>query len=446
MTRILWWLVNGLSRALTPEERDAALGDLAEAGATAGQALGDVLGLVARRQAALWCGWRPWAALAAVAVPLGMALSFDSRRIAGNSAIYVWLYADNWDWRLLGMPGFRRELVGHGASVLLALATLACWSWNCGVALGALSRRAAVVTGAVFGLMVLGSARGVAQHSGNDRVFALTFYRVVYPVMMQAALVILPAIAGMRMGAGWTALRKRARAVVWVSVAASGVLNLSFLWMRLAIRHPAMAMSPWTGRLVQLRWLFTLWPVVYLAARAVGRIWRGRSTRTAALLAALAGLAAAADPATVRAPLQPAADRKAAPEIHLHDASGKTVTLKKYRGKVVLLDFWATWCHGCKEEIPWFAGFQRKYGGKGLRVVGVSLDDDGWKAIRPFLQTADVPYRIVLGDDATAAQYGIKNMPDTFLIDRQGRIAAAYTGLVDRDDVEANLRTMLARR
>jgi cytochrome c biogenesis protein CcmG/thiol:disulfide interchange protein DsbE len=162
---------------------------------------------------------------------------------------------------------------------------------------------------------------------------------------------------------------------------------------------------------------------------------------------ALAALAIAADPAApVRAVIKPANARKLAPEFALKDSSGKMVTLEKYRGKIVLLDFWATWCHGCKEEIPWFSDFERKYSTQGLAVVGVSLDDDGWKAVTPFLSTANIPYRIVVGDDPLAKKYGIETMPDTFLIDRQGRIAAAYTGLVDKSDVESNIRTLLSTR
>uniref|UniRef100_Q01QT8 Redoxin domain protein n=1 Tax=Solibacter usitatus (strain Ellin6076) TaxID=234267 RepID=Q01QT8_SOLUE len=157
----------------------------------------------------------------------------------------------------------------------------------------------------------------------------------------------------------------------------------------------------------------------------------------------LVGAAAAADRQAVRADLQPPAERKAAPEFALRDSSGRSVSLKKFRGKVVLLDFWALWCHGCKEEIPWFVEFQRKYGSKGLTVVGVSLDEEGWKVVRPFLAKASIPYRILLGNEATAKKYGTENMPDAFLIDRHGRIAATYVGLVDRGNVEANLRTML---
>jgi peroxiredoxin len=153
----------------------------------------------------------------------------------------------------------------------------------------------------------------------------------------------------------------------------------------------------------------------------------------------------AADQDTVRAALRPANQRKPAPEFTLQDSSGKTVSLKDYRGKSVLLDFWATWCHGCKLEIPWFAEFSRKYSAQGLTVVGVSLDSDGWKVVKPFIATSKVPYTIVLGNDAMAKTYGIENMPDTFLIDREGRIAAAYSGVVDKDNVEANLRTMLSQ-
>jgi hypothetical protein len=78
-------------------------------------------------------------------------------------------------------------------------------------------------------------------------------------------------------------------------------------------------------------------------------------------------------------------------------------------------------------------------------VVGASLDDDGWKSLKPFLAEHTIPYRIVLGDEAFAKRYGIENMPDTFLIDRHGRVAAAYrAGIVDRNDIEANIKSLLA--
>lgn len=165
-----------------------------------------------------------------------------------------------------------------------------------------------------------------------------------------------------------------------------------------------------------------------------------------ALLFAIVTASVAADEPGFRAVLQPEGKRKPAPEINLEDSSGKTATIAQYRGQVVVLDFWATWCHGCKQEIPWFSEFHQKYGSQGLAIIGVSLDDDGWKVVKPFIETTKVPYRIVLGNDATASLYGISGMPDTFLIDRQGRLAATYTGMVDRDNIEKNIQAMLAER
>ena len=165
-----------------------------------------------------------------------------------------------------------------------------------------------------------------------------------------------------------------------------------------------------------------------------------------AMLTIMAAASAVAQ-STVRAALQPALERKPAADFALRDVAGKTAKLKQYRGKVVLLDFWATWCTGCKQEIPWFVEFQRKFGAKRFAVVGVSLDEGGWNVLKPFLAKTHVPYRMLLGDDATAQRYGIQNMPDTFLIDRHGRVAAAYiAGLVDKDNVETNINALLSER
>ena len=165
--------------------------------------------------------------------------------------------------------------------------------------------------------------------------------------------------------------------------------------------------------------------------------------RISSLLFTLAAVAAAADPAG----LYSVSERKAAPDFVLEDASGKTAKLEEYRGKVVLLDFWATWCTGCKKEIPWFSEFQKTYGPKGFAVVGVSMDQEGWKALRPFLAEHQIPYRMLLGDEATSKRYGIESLPDTFLIDRKGKIAAAYKAvLVDKDNVEAQIKTLVSER
>ncbi len=148
-------------------------------------------------------------------------------------------------------------------------------------------------------------------------------------------------------------------------------------------------------------------------------------------------------PAGVSAAVTPAGLRKAAPEFTLIDSKGASAKLSKYKGKVVLLNFWATWCGGCKVEIPWFMKFEKKYKHSGLGVVGVSMDDDGWKSVKPFLKEKKVNYPVVLGNDELAKQYGLGAMPMTLLIDRDGKIAASYVGLVDRGACESDIRMLL---
>jgi peroxiredoxin len=103
-------------------------------------------------------------------------------------------------------------------------------------------------------------------------------------------------------------------------------------------------------------------------------------------------------------------------------------------------------CHGCKEEIPWFAEFQKTYGPRGHSVVGISVDEGGWGVLKPFLSETHVPCRMLLGTDDTLKSFGLTGLPDTYLIDKQGRIAATYTGgIVNRENLEANIRAILTR-
>ncbi|MDP9169592.1 MAG: TlpA family protein disulfide reductase [Acidobacteriota bacterium] len=137
-------------------------------------------------------------------------------------------------------------------------------------------------------------------------------------------------------------------------------------------------------------------------------------------------------------------DRRQAPEFALNDANGRVVHLADYKGKVVLLDFWATWCGPCNIEIPWFKDFERKYKDRGFEVLGVSMDDEGWKAINPFVSLKKVNYRIVLGDDKTSELYGgIEALPTAFVIDRDGRIASVHVGLPGKEDFENAIEKLL---
>ncbi|HYM12823.1 MAG TPA: TlpA disulfide reductase family protein [Bryobacterales bacterium] len=133
-----------------------------------------------------------------------------------------------------------------------------------------------------------------------------------------------------------------------------------------------------------------------------------------------------------------------APDFALQDEHGKTVHLADFKGKVVVLDFWATWCGPCKMEIPWFMEFQRKYKDKGFTVLGVSMDEDGWQAIRPFVEEMKMNYPVLLGnDDAAGAFGGVDVLPTTFIIDKQGRIVATHQGLSGKDEFEKTIESLL---
>lgn len=138
--------------------------------------------------------------------------------------------------------------------------------------------------------------------------------------------------------------------------------------------------------------------------------------------------------------------RKAAPDFALPAKDGSSLKLSTLKGKAVLLDFWATWCAGCKVEIPWFIEFHKTYKARGLSAVGVAMDDDGWKTVGPYLAKNPIDYAIVAGPPEIAERYGVTALPVTVLIDRSGRIAATHRGVVQRKSFERELQQLLAER
>jgi len=160
--------------------------------------------------------------------------------------------------------------------------------------------------------------------------------------------------------------------------------------------------------------------------------------RLAAALLMLALGVLAAPPAGAASATRPA------PDFTLPSAAGQNLRLQEQRGRVVMLNFWATWCGPCQVEIPWFVEFNKTYKARGLAIVGVSMDEDGWKSVKPYLATKKIDYPIVLGTEDVAKSYGgVDSLPSTFIIDRDGKIAFSHTGLVGKDTYETEIRSLL---
>jgi thiol-disulfide isomerase/thioredoxin len=142
-----------------------------------------------------------------------------------------------------------------------------------------------------------------------------------------------------------------------------------------------------------------------------------------------------------------------APTVSLKDLNDKDVNLQQYKGQVVLVNFWATWCAPCKVEIPWMIEFQKKYSPRGFTILGVSMDEDGKKAIEPFLekerfdvngQKEPMNYPILLGSDAIGEKFGgILGLPTSMLFTRDGKKVRTIVGLVDRDDISKAIESLL---
>ncbi|MFZ0516875.1 MAG: hypothetical protein WBG23_00190 [Acidobacteriaceae bacterium] len=284
--RILWGAVDIVSGMLAPTEREAVRGDLIESGETGNQALLAVLGLLCRRQAALWSDWRPWLVLAGLVLPLGTLLSLVSRNTASSSAIDIWFYANNWDWNLLSTRGFWYGFAECVPGFLISNLALVCWSWTSGFLLASLSRRTIWLNGALFCLMLLsgGSLGGpwllgpawirhlAPGFDPNRVVFALSFYRVLYPLIVQAVLVFLPFVWGIRQSLRLGEVSLAFRAIIWVPAFATlaTLVTQDLVWWQLRVwtifplRYP---------RLPSLLPFAVLGPAAYLLATA---IWRRR--------------------------------------------------------------------------------------------------------------------------------------------------------------------------
>jgi len=135
-----------------------------------------------------------------------------------------------------------------------------------------------------------------------------------------------------------------------------------------------------------------------------------------------------------------------APEVTFKDLDGKDVPLSQYKGKVVLVNFWATWCEPCQVEIPWLIEMQQKYSSKGFTILGVDVDEEGNNVVSAYTakqrfnvngEKLPMNYPILRGNDAVADKFGgLLGYPTSFLISRDGKIVKKVQGLVDYDEIK----------
>ena len=296
MTRAHWWLVDKLSWTLEPAERDAVCGDLLEAGETGGRALLNVLGLVVRRQSGLWKNWRPWATLVGLGAPLGILLSVVSRRMAGGTAIPIWMYVNNWTMVYLESPGARSDLVNNFAGILKGYLLLACWSWATGHARVSLppnhfSQRRPILPCRVVRGPGAGAATSRLLRPQRRRVFADVLRRDV-PVDRASRPGLAPLILGNASGTPIGDVPRQLRMILWASAVVTVVVLAirNWGWILCSVGEFRACMQ-WTleqgysrragvppPRQIPTLPLTLVGPVGYIVAMAV---WRRRRGKTA---------------------------------------------------------------------------------------------------------------------------------------------------------------------
>ena len=133
-----------------------------------------------------------------------------------------------------------------------------------------------------------------------------------------------------------------------------------------------------------------------------------------------------------------------APNFKLKAQDGKIFELAKLKGKVVAVNFWATWCGPCRKEIPGFMEVYKQYKDKGLEIVGVSLDQDGWEVVKPYVEQSKMSYPVVVDNGELAEAYGVPNaIPATYIVDKKGNIAKKHVGFMSKSEFESVVKGLL---
>jgi len=193
-----------------------------------------------------------------------------------------------------------------------------------------------------------------------------------------------------------------------------------------AARPPVQSSAPQSSRLLTIG--------IIIAAVALAMFWV-KQDRDASK--SKAGAGTLAGPSAVKV-------GNAAPKLVLKNLDGKTVNLEDLKGKVVIVDFWATWCQPCTIMIPWLVEFRNRYASQGLEIVGVAMDDEGIEAVKPFVDKNKMNYPVLLGNEGAANDWGgVYGLPTSFMIDRQGKIRITHQGLIGKDIIEKDIRSLL---
>lgn len=186
--------------------------------------------------------------------------------------------------------------------------------------------------------------------------------------------------------------------------------------------------------------------------------WEYRQQAAARLLATEARGELVPDPAGGAAIFVSPLKGKMAPVFALEDMNGKKVSLASYRGKAVLINFWATWCAPCKIETPWLVELRNKYAGQGFEILGIDTEGDdlkstdaaGWAknkaAVAKFVQQEKMPYPVLINGDSISTPYGgLDELPTSYFVNRKGTVVAAQLGLTSESDIEANIKKALTQ-
>ena len=180
--------------------------------------------------------------------------------------------------------------------------------------------------------------------------------------------------------------------------------------------------------------------VIAVAALVIIAVYIGESRHSGTAVAAVADLPGES------AVMESSSEAPTAPDFTLTTTDGKTIKLSDYRGKVVIVDFFATWCPPCKAEIPDYIKLYSKYRKDGFQMLGISVDQGGIDAVRPFMKEYGINYPVMLATDEVVSAYGgIRGIPTTFVIDKQGRIAASFMGYRPASVFESLIQKLIGK-